>query len=258
MKLRSFLGLLLAAVVILVGASLPDRVGSWQDKNDNGLVSYAKASDVHLQLAGEGELSIRHKLSLLAHYSSSMEIPESLAKLSSTEVSTVLEETIGMYQELGLISRDFPVISKTDLTCTPFLVYWDDAKTRSNIFWIVEYYYTGNIAVTMILDDQTETVCTVYYSDENLGAQWTADTEAEQSRRMEEMRSGMEYLCTAFLDGLGPEFDNYDVKTILASGNTVWTDTLYYTTSVSWSDILFGQVYLDFSLYPSGFYVSVY
>lgn len=247
MKLRNALILLLSAAVILVGSVLPKWVSSWQD--NTGQISYAKVSEVQLEFASSASsLSMRNKLAMLAGYTISMEIPESLAKLSSADLGTIVEDTISQYQELGLMASDLTVTLREQ---QPYLIYWDDSKTRSNIFWDVHVYFDGDLSMSLIVDDQTKTVCTLSYGRPDGWYPEYADVNKQA------LSADAQTLCQTVLEELGSEFSNYDPATIMTSVNTEWYETedgtLRVSTYISWSDILFGQIRLSFSVDPAGF-----
>lgn len=249
MKLRNALILLLSAAVILAGAVLPEWVGTWQDNTGSGQVSYAKVSEVQLEFSGsESSLSMRNKLAMLAGNTISMEIPESLAKLSSADLGNIVEDTISKYQDLGLMASNLTVNLREQ---QPYLIYWDDSKTRSNIFWDVHVYFDGDLSMSLIVDDQTKTVCTLSYGRPDGWYPEYADVNKQA------LSADAQTLCQAVLEELGSEFSNYDPATIMTSVNTEWYETedgyLCFSTYITWSDILFGQIYLSFYVNPSGF-----
>lgn len=247
MKLRNALLLLLSAAVIVVGSVLPKWVSSWRD--GTGQISYAKVSNVQLEFSGsESSLSLRSKLALLSGYGISMEIPVSLTKLSTSDILDITDETIAQYQELGLITAGIDTVSVEQ---QPYLVYWDDSKTRSNIFWNVFAYFGDELSLTLIIDDETKTVCSIVYGRSDGWyeeyADYTKQTLSIQAQT----------LCKAFLEGLGTEFSNYDPATIMTSVNTEWNDDENglpsFSTYIFWSDILFGEIHIGFYVNPSGF-----
>ena len=251
MRLRSFVILLLAAAIIFVGAMLPKLAGAWQDASASDLVSYAQISGVELQVDESGsDLSMRQKLSMLGGgYAVSMEIPESLAKLSSADLGHVVEDTISKYQELGLMASDLTVSLREQ---QPYLIYWDDSKTRSNIFWNVFVYFDGDLSMSLIVDDQTKTVCTISYGRPD---GWYPEY-AEVNKQA--LSADAQNLCQTVLEELGSEFSNYDPVNIMTSVNTEWSEGgengfLSFSTYITWSDILFGQIHLSFYVNPSGF-----
>ena len=258
MKLRNILLLFLSAGLILAGSVLPNWFITLQDRTVSGQVSYAKVSEVHLEFSSKDSLSIRNKMSLLGGRTVSMEIPESLAALSQADILEITEKTVGKYQEAGLMPSNLPSITRNRVTCQPYLDYWDDSKTRSNIFWnvVVDLNdYASNLRLSLIVDDQTETVCSIIYGRaEGWYPEYDAITE-------DMLFADMENLCRVFLEGLGSEFSNYDPKTIVNGANASWTDGesgSQFSTRISWSDIIQGEIRLGFTVSRSGFTTYVY
>ena len=262
MKLRMLLILLLSAAVLIAGAFLPQFAGSWQDSHESGMISYAQITDVKLSFADtEGGLNMYQKLPLLARFDSYTEIPVSLASQTETQVQNIAKNFIEACQKAGLLSYDLST-NWNRAVLQSFLVFWDAEETWSNIFWSVQVEFSLNCSLDLVIDDQTGTICSAAFMD----SQVTADTGASYGwyntmgiHTDSQMDAALEALCTVYLENLGSEFSSFDPHSLVIEASSqefAYEDWKSRSTQISWSDLVFGETIIHFSVYPSGFQVN--
>lgn len=253
MKIKTMLSLLLAALVILAGAWLPQWAGKRQDASGTGQINYTAMKEVRLEFAGEYALSMEEKVATLAVGAQSVEVSENLTTRSQGEILIAVKQILQSYAQAGLIQSVDELMTAGNYTCSPRLFYREQGKVRSNIFW--EYYAydqrTGS-SVRLCVDDQTGALCFLEYArDQKNGIAQT------------EMTTQMESLCRLFLEGLGEDFQDRDIDAIVESRETkrIW----YYDNAetqlvaqTAWTDALYGQIRLNFVVSPWGFYTNIY
>ena len=243
--------LLLSLCIILLGAFLPSLAASWQDFADSSQIHYAAVNNVQLEFNSNGQQSsLREKFALISKYSDSMSLPASLATLTENDIVRIVQDVVAKYQQSGLLPVGLHQISKRDiLESQAYMVSWGEDESRSNIFWNVSVSLNTDLYLHLVLDDQTETVCAITYTDSSEDPQAQNQSEAT-------LRARMAVLCTLYLEGLGQEFSQYDPESIArggqyqAAGNSV-------SAHLSWGDLLYGEVKIRFYLSDDTFYVTI-
>ncbi len=239
--------LLLAVALIVLGGFLPKLAARWQDSADSTVTGYAALSDVQLEFGDSNRpMGIRDKLALLKDYTDSMELPESLAGLTLNDVTSIVQNTIRRYQAAGLIPAEASVTPR-QLSAAPYLVSWSKDTEQGNIFWNVnidldsEYRYH----LFLIIDDQTETVCIVDFTD----------NEAELEEK--DMTGMMSAFCQTYLTGFSEALSQYDPAAVARDAYFVGAENDTLLAELEWSDILYGHVALNFYVTKSKFYVAL-
>ena len=251
--------LLLAAALLLLGAFLPRLTGGIQDTAAIGKTDYAQLNQIQLETDGpspseapDNRLSTAAKLSILKGFAGSLELPDSMAAMTHKELLAIAKSWATRYYDAGLLPGS-PVFDSTDMQAQAYLVYRDNERAFSNIFWRLELVCCGG-SLEFIIDDETGTVCTILFSDQ------AAEPDAEGY--LYDMDASMGALCQLYLEGLGEEFSKYNPGTIAKNSQRVMSyegDTDYsgLTTELSWGDIRFGQTAIYFSVSPHGFYTVI-
>ena len=108
-------------------------------------------------------------------------------------------------------------------------------------------YGKNGVTVQRILDDQTGTVCsiTLTKSDETL----------ETTVNTAQLKNQMRALCSLYLEELGTAFSRFDADSIASNAYFQGENTLIST--LSWSDIMYGEVRINFLISPDQFSVRV-
>ncbi len=240
-RIGTVLLIVLCLAVIIGGAFLPRYVFSWQDSAAEK-PGYAPISEVSLEVGNKNASSIRAKLALLDGAQRSMELPASLASLSERQVDTIIRNLINTCQGAGLLPGLSQTLTRGQIHTQPYLVRWSDSESQGSIFWHVNVELDPSYGRTLflILDDETGTVCLMEYNDSS----WDPDSPAvSQIHRLEA-------LCRIYLEGLGSEFSQYDPAALVKTAYTP-TEGDSLATTLSWADILYGEVTLQFTASPA-------
>lgn len=241
--------LLFALSVIVLGAFLPQLASAWLFPSNSGKVNFIAVNNVQLEFDSTGQQSqISEKLAMLVKYNDTMELPDSLATLTDDRILEILQDTVGKYQKAGLLPVGLQQLTKRDiLSAQPYMVSWDLSDIQSTIFWNVSVLLTNGQYLDLILDDQTGTVCsiTLTKSDETL----------ETTVNTAQLKNQMRALCSLYLEELGTAFSRFDADSIASNAYFQGENTLIST--LSWSDIMYGEVRINFLISPDQFSVRV-
>ena len=253
MKLKQGTALLLAAVLILLGGMLPRLVGNAQDMTSIGKTEYAQLRQIHLDIVTRDgtELNMTAKISILKGFAGSLELPDSMAQMTSKELLSIAKDWATRYYNAGLLPYS-PDIDSTDMQAQAYLVYRDSERAFSNIFWRLEITCSGG-RLNFILDDETGTVCTILYSDQR---------EPDAEGYIYDVGTAIETFCQLYLEGLGEEFSKYDPGSVSRKYQNVMayegaTDYSGVTTEISWGDLIYGETTIFFAVDPHGFYTVI-
>lgn len=255
MKLKQSTALLLAAVLILLGGFLPRLVGNAQDMASIGKTEYAQLRQIHLDIDTRdgAELNMTAKIAILKDFAGSLELPDSMAEMTTKELRNLAQDTAAQYYDAGLLPYS-PKFDSTDIGCQAFLVYWDSERAWSNIYWRIRVAYNGGGTLELIVDDETGTVCTVSFHD---------NMEPDSADGyIYDVGTAIETFCWLYLEGLGEEFSKYDPESVSRKYQNVMayegdTDYSAVTTEISWGDLIFGETTIFFAVDPHGFYTVI-
>ncbi len=254
MKLKKFPILLLAAGLLLLGAWLPRLVGSLQDAANVGKIEYPQLSQIHLEITDRdaATLSTAAKLSLLRNTSNSLELPDSMAKTSKKKLLQVAQDWAEQYYRAGLLPSYYGFDSM-EMSAQAYLIYQDSQKTRSNIYWRLEFTLPSAGTAGLIVDDETHTILYGGFTD-------LAEPDAEGY--LTDVDGAMERFCSLYLENLGTEFEKYDAASIAKSSERLasYEGDLTYRArraELRWGDILYGETTVLFLVDPHGFYTVI-
>lgn len=223
MRFRRTLVLLLFAALIVLGALLPNMVGSRQDAADDGEIYFATINDIQLEFA-ESDVSLMETISILCGSYDSVEIPEELASLSRDKVTGLADIAARAYQEKGVAfqAEDGVLYGFDIVAAQPILAYSSSNDNQSNIFWFVNVIgFDRTQFMNLTIDDRTGTICSVDYSEND------ADYNKEQMRRI------MEGFSEVYLAELGEEFYDFNSDDILSNAKSP-LDNSYLASEISW------------------------
>ena len=227
MKLNRSALLILSAFLILLGGFLPSLVSKRQDASVMEKIQFATASGVQLEFA-KSEVSLRQTVSILCTDPVTLDIPASLAKQKQDHVESLAlnmaarfqEKSIGFwtYEEGGMeYPSDLQVI-----LCQARVASSNLEEGLSNIFWYVEVADRHqNQVMRLTLDDNTGTVCSVYYQDLNRN---------HDKAQMQSILYNFSYL---FLEELGEEYFDYNCNDILKDAQFP-QDNSYLASTIRW------------------------
>lgn len=250
MRWKTLLAMVLALLIIILGALLPSLVGKLQDRYDNGRISHAQISEIHLEFDNSG-MTLREKLALLSGLTSTMQVSTDMTSHTSAEIWQIAMETAEIYRQAGLIPSN---LSAADVSyCVPMMAYWAQyegaAQIHSNIFWELSIAdgAGGDNALTMVIDDRTGVVCTLSYQN--------VTAHREETLRLSK---ALETLCSLALDELGEEFTEFDPKALVSAAGITENTSSYAAADISWEDPTYGEVRLAFVVSEVGFYTYTY
>lgn len=246
MRLKTFLAILFAAGMIVLGALLPEFAARQQDAANDNQVLFASIQNVQLEFS-QGEMTVSQAVALLGKNTDVVEIPESLANLKWEKVKTIFLEALERYQEEGLffqdMTEDFTIGHDT-------LLYYgngsyDSGTQWNNIYWRLYCNRAdGTAAVYMTIDDRTGTICSVEYAD------------SENTYQQADRQAILSGFCTRYLADLGEEFYWCEVTDIVKKA-VASSDGYYLASSISWADGDYGECNILFFLHESGFYTLI-
>lgn len=252
MKLKSFLALLLATAVIVLGALLPKFVGERQDAaNDNQLL-FASINDVRLEFTQE-EITMSQTVAISGKSYEAVEIPYGLTSLGKEKAEAAALAAIERYQQAGVFFQN--ITDQGEFTyCQPVLMYGTtvssssvgqgyDSDRQSNLFWNVFYSYNDGTFFIKI-DDRTGTVCSVEYSD------------AYHKYKSEDMEFILSAFCDLYLTDLGEEFYWCELSDIIDNAKAP-IDRSYLASDISWTDNVYGECRITFFVGENGFYTNI-
>lgn len=230
--------LLLAALIIFLGAGLPGKVSAWQDRA--GDISYAAISPVELTLKEES-FNIVKKLSIFSKGDGLVEVPEAMASKTVEEIQDVFAQTLDRYIQSGLIRDPGADAEGQIINCIPYLAI-NEERSESYLCWYASLITPEAMwSLVLYIDDATGTVINVGYYDL-----------INEQPNPETVLLGFSEM---YLQGLGEEFAGYDPADILA-------DAKYYSVSmisgyINWGDTLYGESIITFWINENGFYTLI-
>lgn len=235
---KSLLILLLAALIVFLGAGLPKTVAAWQERNDD--VSYAAISPVELTLKEES-FNIVKKLSIFSKGDGLVEVPEAMASKTVEEIRDIFTQTLDRYMQAGLIRDPGADAEGQIINCIPYLAI-DEERAESYLCWYASLITPEAMwSLVLYIDDETGTVINVGYYD--------------RINEQPHPETALLGFSEIYLQGLGGEFAGYDPADILA-------DAEYYSASmisgyINWGDTLYGEIIITFWINESGFYTLI-
>lgn len=243
---------LLSLAALILGAFLPKIASAWQDGRE-AAVLYAPMPEISLEFDHlDQENSIRDKIILLQKEHDSLSIPESMASMSVSAVEKRVLEVVREYQAAGLLPALSQELNKKRISASAYLVRRLSGGDQGTVFWTVDVELDpmNPQYLNLILDDETGTVCTVHYTNEPL--LWE-DPASRENPDPELLEKWLYSLCSLYLTGLGEEFEDVDPAD-LARG-AVLSDAVL-STALNWSDILYGEISISFTVTDCYFHVS--
>jgi len=238
------MSLLLCALLILLGARLPQLAAKMQDDVGINQVRYAPVSEVHLEFDEDPPTIKQLLLAKLGYSTTNTPVGTQFCTRTQENILALAGEAILAYTEAGLIPFDIDAV-QTMTDCAPFLSY--SYKTGiSCVFWDVVLcapeWSDWNLFMT--IDDQSGRILQVNFTC------YSGDI---YSQPVDEYQSTF---CRLFLEGLGPEFEEYDEEyrrlNTLSSMSMEDVQTLIY-----WQDENYGDVRMVIDLHPAGFQIYV-
>ncbi len=242
--------LLLALGLIVLGAFLPKLASRWLFPSDSGKVSFIAVSDIQLEFDSDGQQpGIPEKMAMLVKYADTMELPDSMATLNDDGIFQIVQQVMADYQQAALLPVGLPQLSKRSiLDAQPYMLSWELGSSQGNIFWNVTVELAADLQLYLIIDDQTGTVCSISCTQ-------TVPGDLPQTTGKAHLQSQMNALCQLFLTELGAEFSQYDPSAIAKNAYSRTDNVLI--ASMSWSDILYGEVTINFSVTANQFSVRI-
>lgn len=240
MKRRSFLALLAAACIIVLGALLPKIEGFRQDAvNDNQLL-FASVNEVQLEFSQDGR-TMKRTIAIPGQFREAVDIPEDLASLKREKVENIAAATATRYSQAGVIFQE--VEDHQIQYCQPVLAYGQE--NESNVYWTVHYGDPkGSQIFYLTIDDRTGTVCSIEYM--------APDSEYV----LENLDYVLSNFCEIYLSGLGEEFYDYEVEDILKRAESR-ADMTYLASQISWEEEGYGECEITFLVNANGFYTYI-
>lgn len=235
-KLKVFLAVIVTLALIAAGACLPKAVSLVLDQKNNGNASASPISSIRFEF--EKDIPALGKLALLSRLDSSIELTESKATMTQTEVMDAVYEGIQPYIDALLIAY-----SEKDVELYPSLILQaQDNQDLQGIVWFVNiggdpanYTY-----LQLLVDDETGKLLTLSYTYEALDAP-VIGTEA----------------LTAFADiyfnGLG--IDNY-AQFAVPDLEYAYVGDDANAIRYRFGDAVYGEVNVDLYVHSHGFYVE--
>lgn len=238
MKIKAVLALLLALVIIILGAMLPQLVGRRQDRAQEELVLFRPMSAVELEFATYSNKSHSEVLALLCQSRDSVAIPQELASQKREKVVEIALDYVDKYAQAGILLSDLS--ADEVLSCQAWLHY--GPNNQNNIYWQIQYGdKAGKHLLTMTVDDLTGTVCSVEYAD------------TEETYAPDNMEPAFRGFVRLYLAGLGEDFFVYPVEDIYERAKTP-DDRSYIAAEFYWEDPAYGTNRITFFVNQNGFY----
>lgn len=256
MKNKSLLILLLAVVLVILGAMLPQIVGNMVDNSDLNQIEFANVSDVQLEFVESG-ISMREVMGIICRNTHSVEIPADMAGHTASEIQLLASQAITHYQDAGLILHEVDVYSQM-LGCQPYLLYEQSSSRKSNIFWTLSLAPSdGSWEMELVIDDKTGRVCSINY-DYNVDPDYIDRDYVNTAEPIyEDLEATLLTFSELFLSGLGDEFSEFDAGQI-EEGTSISIDENFISSSISWQDTIQGDCHIVFYVLDTRFYTLTY
>ncbi|MBQ9843709.1 MAG: hypothetical protein IJO31_06095 [Oscillospiraceae bacterium] len=234
-KLKGFIAVVLALALIVAGAYFPKAISTILDWQNRGNVSTNPISSIRIEMAKD--IPSLGKLALLSRLESTIEIPESKAKMNKEEVMEAVYTGIHPYVDSQLMAY-----CEQSVQMHPCLIQAKDDQDMQSIVWFVEIIgdpvnYTF---LQLIIDDETGNILMISFTHENLQG----------------LLFGIEALTVfadIFFNGLGiDDYASYltpDLKYAYVGDNA---NAIRYQLGNS----VYGEVIVDLYVHEHGFYIE--
>lgn len=256
MRIKSFLVLLLAAAIIVLGATLPALVSNRQDAANDNQVLFAPVNDVQLEFI-QDDITLSQTVAMVGAAWDIIEIPYSLTSLGQDKAEAAAIAAVERYQQAGVFSRN--LLNGGEIRyCQPILVYGNttydssgqrdsgsNSNRQNNIFWDISYGASDDeFTFYTIIDDRTGAVCSINYSN------------VSHKYRTDEMEFVLAGLCDLYLTDLGEEFYWCNPEAIVEKAESP-LDGSYLASHISWDDAVYGECQILFFVNEYGFYTNI-
>lgn len=251
MQNKAILALILALLLIIAGALLPQIVGNVIDASLSNKIQFADASDIQLEFV-QSDMPMEEILGILCKSTHSVEVPADLAVHTTGEIQQLARQVISHYQEANLIPHS--IDTGADIrSCTPLLHYQESSTRKSNIFWHLIFEPTDNSwRLEIVLDDRTGGLCSVNYA-----YRVVPDYVGTADPIYEDLEAMLLTFTDLFLSDLGENFAQLGTEEISA-GISTSVDEDYASTTVSWADSIKGECHIVFYIRDTSFYTIYY
>ncbi len=233
-KFRNILIVLVTAAGIVAGGLLPVITAKVQDSVSNGTIHYDTMQEIRLNLR---ELSMIDKL-FLVNQSTIIGISEGKTNLTPADVKQLVFYELQPYVQQGLMEDN---LSDFSFECRPDLHYVIGVTEMSNVFWHVtmERISKKSQRLELDIDDKTGKIITITYEyAPSLWEEWQYDE-----------------LLTDFYTIY---FNRLGLKPDEGYREPSDKEHEYSTVTFRWGDMEYGEMGLEFTVYPTGFYNGVY
>lgn len=256
MQNKALLALILALLLIIAGALLPQIVGNVMDAALSNQIEFADASDIQLEFV-QNDIPMEEILGIMCRNTHSVEVPADLAIHSSSDIQQLARQAISHYQEANLIPHSIDTVADIR-SCTPELLYEQASSRKSNIFWNLIFEPSDNSwRLEMVLDDRTGALCSIHY-DYHIDPDYIDPTYVNTAAPIYEDLEGMLFtFADVFLSDLGDSFAALD-KEDISAGISTSVDEDFTSTTVSWEDTLYGECHIVFFIMDTSFYTILY
>lgn len=163
-KLKLTLTLLLAVLILALGALLPYLLACLQDAHSQNQTAYADIHSVTLTMQEEETLSIPGKLSLLWDVNV-VETSENNASMTAEELEAVIRKVLAPYTRNGMLNEQ--ELTAYSLSCKPCLMFLTDNPGLYAIGWGVSLASPDySRLINMVIDDETGTLLSINYTSD--------------------------------------------------------------------------------------------
>lgn len=234
-KLKGFIAVVLALVLVVAGAFFPKAVSFFLDWRNNGTASLNPIASIRIEL--DKNIPSLGKLAILNRLGSSIELSESKAKMNREEVLDAVHKGIQPYLDAQLMAY-----SEVDIQMHPSLIQSQTDQGLQSIVWFVDI--AGDISnytfLQLIVDDETGSILMISFTHENLQG----------------MLGGTEAL-SAFTDiyftALG--FDDY-AQFLVRDLDYAYVGDNANAARYRFGDAVYGEVNVDLYVHEHGFYIE--
>lgn len=238
-RLKYTVVLLLAAIIVLVGALLPTAVGKYLDFRGRDVVQTAPVSCPELKF-GE-DVSVRERLCAFAKSEYFYEIHSRDANLTYVELKQIVEQQVQDMKIAGLVEDELDTV---DFGATLQLCYTPLRPDESYLMWFVEI--SGKSSFLMLfIDDQTGRVFRMDY-DLYVAEEWDNQKQDKHLQALQQV----------YLMGLGSQFREEFVRFEGLTEETQYND-YYFETQVRWEDPEFGTMTIAFMISQYSYHISL-
>lgn len=233
-KLKIAVTVLLTLALLVAGAFIPKLVSAVWDLRSTGTVDSVPITAVELKITKN--ISSLGRLAMVCNMEGNISLTESKAKMKKEEVLTAVREQLQPYVDAQLM-----VYAESEVTLNPCLVQVPDMLELQGVVWFVSISGGADhpSAVELMVDDETGHILQLWYTnEEDFDVMPVEDT--------------VMTVADIFFSSLGIDHSGQH----LSENMEYAYDGMSGVRRYFFQDPQYGEVFVDFYIYPGGFHTE--